>query len=65
MNRLINTIRIAGFRGIKNREVSLPRITVLLGTKSRQSLTETSSLLFVNGIINAVFSLYAERRSKP
>jgi len=31
MNILINTIRIAGFRGIKNLEVSLPRITVLIG----------------------------------
>ncbi len=27
MNILIDTIRAAGFRGIKNLEVSLPRIT--------------------------------------
>ncbi len=31
MSILIDTIRIAGFRGIKNLEVSLPRITVLIG----------------------------------
>jgi len=31
MNILINTIRITGFRGIKNLEGSLPRITVLIG----------------------------------
>jgi putative ATP-dependent endonuclease of OLD family len=34
MNILIDTIRIAGFRGIKNLEVSLPRITVLIGTNN-------------------------------
>jgi putative ATP-dependent endonuclease of OLD family len=34
MNILIDTIRIAGFRGIKNLEVSLPRVTVLIGTNS-------------------------------
>jgi hypothetical protein len=33
MNILIDTIRVAGFRGIKNLEVSLPRIKfyILLG----------------------------------
>lgn len=33
MNILIDTIRVAGFRGIKNLEVSLPRINfyILLG----------------------------------
>jgi len=31
---LIDTIRISGFRGIKNLEVSLPRITVLIGTNN-------------------------------
>lgn len=31
MSILIDTIRIVGFRGIKNLEVSLPRITVLIG----------------------------------
>ena len=34
MNILIDTIRVAGFRGIKNIEVSLPRITVLIGTNN-------------------------------
>lgn len=34
MNILIDTIRVAGFRGIKNLEVSLPRITVLIGTNN-------------------------------
>jgi len=34
MNILIDTIRIAGFRGIKNLEVSLPRVTVLIGTNN-------------------------------
>ncbi|MFN9860351.1 MAG: AAA family ATPase, partial [Pseudanabaena sp.] len=31
MNILIDTIRIAGFRGIKNLEMSLPRVTLLIG----------------------------------
>lgn len=31
MNILIDTIRVAGFRGIKEIEVSLPRITLLIG----------------------------------
>lgn len=31
MSILIDTIRVAGFRGIKELEVSLPRITVLIG----------------------------------
>jgi len=31
MSILIDTIRVSGFRGIKNIEVSLPRITVLIG----------------------------------
>lgn len=31
MSILIDSIRVAGFRGIKNLEVSLPRITVLIG----------------------------------
>lgn len=34
MNILIDTIRVAGFRGIKNLEVSLPRITVLIGANN-------------------------------
>ena len=34
MNILIDTIRIAGFRGIKNLEVSLPRVTILIGTNN-------------------------------
>lgn len=34
MNILIDTIRIAGFRGIKNLETSLPRVTVLIGTNN-------------------------------
>ncbi len=31
MNILIDTIRIAGFRGIKDLEMSLPRVTLLIG----------------------------------
>ncbi len=34
MNILIDTIRIAGFRGIKNLEMSLRRVTVLIGTNN-------------------------------
>ena len=34
MNILIDTIRIAGFRGIKNLVVSLPRVTILIGTNN-------------------------------
>jgi putative ATP-dependent endonuclease of OLD family len=34
MNILIDTIRIAGFRGIKNLEMSLPRVAVLIGTNN-------------------------------
>jgi len=31
MSILIDTVRIAGFRGIKNLEISLPRVTLLIG----------------------------------
>lgn len=31
MNILINKVRISGFRGISNLEISLPRVTVLIG----------------------------------
>ena len=34
MSILIDTIRIAGFRGIKNIEMSFPRITVLIGANN-------------------------------
>lgn len=34
MNIVIDTIRIAGFRGINNLEIKLPRITVLIGTNN-------------------------------
>ena len=34
MSMLIDSIRVAGFRGIKNLEISLPRITVLIGTNN-------------------------------
>ena len=34
MNILIDTVRVAGFRGIKNLEMSLPRVTVLIGTNN-------------------------------
>lgn len=33
-NILIDTVRICGFRGIKNLEISLPRVTVLIGTNN-------------------------------
>lgn len=34
VNILIDTIRITGFRGIKNLEMTLPRVTVLIGTNN-------------------------------
>ena len=34
MNILIDTVRIAGFRGIKSLEISLSRLTVLIGTNN-------------------------------
>lgn len=34
MNILIDTVRVAGFRGIKNLEMSLSRVTVLIGTNN-------------------------------
>jgi putative ATP-dependent endonuclease of OLD family len=34
MSILIDTVRIAGFRGIENIEISLPRVTVLIGTNN-------------------------------
>jgi len=34
MSILMDTVRIAGFRGIRNLEISLPRITVLIGTNN-------------------------------
>jgi putative ATP-dependent endonuclease of OLD family len=33
-NILVDTVRICGFRGIKNLEISLPRVTVLIGTNN-------------------------------
>ncbi len=34
MSILIDTVRITGFRGIENIEISLPRVTVLIGTNN-------------------------------
>ncbi|MCK4493993.1 MAG: AAA family ATPase [Methylococcales bacterium] len=34
MNILIDTLRVSGFRGIDNLEISLPRVTVLIGTNN-------------------------------
>ncbi|OFZ18005.1 MAG: ATP-dependent endonuclease [Bdellovibrionales bacterium RBG_16_40_8] len=34
MNILVDTVRISGFRGIKNLEMTLPRVTVLIGTNN-------------------------------
>ena len=34
MNILIDTVRIAGFRGISDLEISLSRVTVLIGTNN-------------------------------
>ena len=34
MNILIDTVRVAGFRGIKSLEISLSRVTVLIGTNN-------------------------------
>ena len=34
MSILIDTVRIAGFRGLENIEISLPRVTVLIGTNN-------------------------------
>lgn len=34
MGVLIDTVRIAGFRGIRNVEISLPRVAVLIGTNN-------------------------------
>ncbi len=34
MNILVDQVRIAGFRGIANLEISLPRVTVLIGTNN-------------------------------
>jgi len=34
MNILIDNVRIAGFRGIENIEISLPRVAVLIGTNN-------------------------------
>ncbi len=34
MNILVNTIRIAGFRGLENIEITLPRVSVLIGTNN-------------------------------
>lgn len=34
MSILIDTVRISGFRGISNIEISLPRVTVLIGTNN-------------------------------
>lgn len=34
MNILIDTVRISGFRGIQNLEITLPKITILIGTNN-------------------------------
>ena len=34
MNILVDQVRIAGFRGIANLEISLPRVAVLIGTNN-------------------------------
>ena len=34
MNILIDTVRIKGFRGIANLEITLPRVAVLIGTNN-------------------------------
>ncbi len=34
MNLLVDAIRIAGFRGLENIEISLPRVSVLIGTNN-------------------------------
>ena len=34
MEILVDTVRIAGFRGIENLEMTIPRVTVLIGTNN-------------------------------
>ena len=46
---LIDTIRISGFRGIKNLEMSLPRITVLIGTNNSGKTSIIKSLQLALG----------------
>ena len=60
MNILIDTIRVAGFRGIKNLEVSLPRITVLIGTNNsgKTSLIKAFRLFFLMGMCEGIFPDY-------
>ncbi len=46
---LIDKIRISGFRGIKNLEMSLPRITVLIGTNNSGKTSIIKSLQLALG----------------
>lgn len=39
MNILIDTVRVAGFRGIKNLEITLPRVTVMIGPNNSGKTT--------------------------
>ncbi|MGR6833880.1 AAA family ATPase [Aliivibrio wodanis] len=47
MSILINSVRISGFRGISNLEVSLPKVAVLIGQNNagKTSIIKACSLL--------------------
>lgn len=49
MSILIDTVRIAGFRGISNIEISLPRVTVLIGTNNSGKTSVIKSLQLALG----------------
>lgn len=49
MNILIDSVRVAGFRGIKNLEISLPRVAVLIGQNNSGKTTFLKALQLALG----------------
>lgn len=56
MNILIDTIRVAGFRGIKELEVSLARVTVLIGANNSGKTSLLKAMHLVLGDYNRYLS---------
>ncbi|EFM6143453.1 AAA family ATPase, partial [Escherichia coli] len=56
MSILINSVRISGFRGIKEIEVELGRIAVLLGTNNAGKTSFLKSLQLALGDYQRYFS---------
>lgn len=56
MNILIDTVRVAGFRGIKELELSLARVTVLIGTNNSGKTSLLKAIDLILGDYNRYLS---------